>query len=449
MLRLGRGLLLMGVATVLLAQGAGAQTSAPLVVELSIDGVVDPFVASAVEDGIRDARGADAVLLRIDTPGGLDSSMRSIVQSVLNAPVPVVCYVAPQGARAASAGAFILISCPVAAMAPGTNVGAATPVGLSGATASKKALEDSVAYIRSLAEQRDRNADWAESAVRDAASLPAEEALAEDVIDLVAPSRGALMNAIDGRSVEIADGQTMILRTAGAVIEERGMGPLQAFLHALLDPNLAFIFFWLGLALIVIEFLAPGIGVAGIAGGLLLLTSLISFGMLPVQLAGVILLIASAALFIVELQAPGFGVAGAGGLVALIVGGLFLFDRSVPNATVSIWVILPTALLVAAFFTWVARAVLRLHRRPVAASGMERLVGKQGRAIEALDPEGFVWVEGEEWKASSTGAEPIPADARIRVTAIEGVRLKVEPATAADETVAAPGAPGMEEGSTG
>lgn len=446
--RLVRALLLTAVATVLLAQGAAAQTTAPLVVELSVDGVVDPFVASAVEDGIQDARGADAVLLRIDTPGGLDSSMRSIIQAVLNSPVPVICYVAPQGARAASAGAFILISCPVAAMAPGTNVGAATPVGLSGATASKKALEDSVAYIRSLAEQRDRNADWAESAVRDAASLPAEEALAEDVIDLVAPSRAALMNEIDGRSVEVADGQTVILETAGAVIEERGLGPIQAFLHALLDPNLAFIFFWLGLALIVIEFLAPGIGVAGIAGGLLLLTSLISFGMLPVQLAGVILLVAAAGLFIVELHAPGFGVAGAGGLIALIVGGLFLFDRSVPNATVSIWVILPTALLVAAFFTWVARAVLRLHRQPVAASGMERLVGKQGRAIETLDPDGFVWVEGEEWKASSTDAEPIPADTRIRVTAIEGVRLKVEPATAADETVVAPGTPGTEGGST-
>jgi len=416
----------------LLALGAiagpalGQAPAAGGVVELHLDGVVDPFTADYVVQGIADAteQGAQAVLLTIDTPGGLDSSMREITQSILNAEIPVIGYVAPQGARAASAGTFILLSTHIAAMAPGTNVGAAHPVGLSGAVASEKATNDAAAYIRSIAEARDRNADWAEEAVRESVSISAEQALETDVIDVVASNTADLFAQIDGWTVTLANGETVTLDLTGAPVQVQEMGWLTGFLHALLDPNLAFIFFWLGLALIVLEFFVPG-GVAGTIGGLMLVSSFVALGMLPFQLIGVVLLIASIAFFVLELKHPGVGLPAIGGVVCLVLGGLFLFNPSVPSAQVSPLVIAPVAVIAALFFGWVVRAAIRL-RRQRSITRDETLVGREGVVLQDLRPRGVVRLGSEEWSAEALRGNPIRGD-RVTVVEVHGLKLKVEP----------------------
>ena len=432
-----------------LAGSAGAQEApaAPQVIHLSMEGVVDPFMADHVEAEIADAadEGAAAVLLTIDTPGGLGSSMRQIVQAILNAEVPVIGYVSPEGARAASAGAFILLACPVAAMAPGTNVGAATPVGVSGAVLTEKVTNDAVASIRSIAEERGRNADLAEAFVRDATSVSAQTALDENVIDLIAPTTQDLLEAVNGRTVEVGGGRSVTLDTAGAELVDRNLSPGAAFLHALFDPTLAFIFFWLGLLLVTIELIVPHLGVAGVLGGSMLVASFASFGMLPVRLIGVVLLVGSVVAFVLELHAPGIGVATATGAALLIAGGLFLYDGSVPDVRVSPWVLVAMAAIVTAFFTFAVRAALRLrHRPPVQGPGM--IVGMEGAVLGAgLGPEGVVRVAAEEWKAVAAGGGTIPGGARVRVTAIDGLRLTVEPVGDDGSSPAGLAAPGLGE----
>ena len=420
-----------------LAGTADAQdASAEQVPVLDLDGVVDPFLADYIEHGIEAANGDDpapAVMIQIDTPGGLDSSMRQITQAILNSKVPVICYVSPQGARAASAGAFVLQSCPVAAMAPGTNVGAATPVGLSGAIGSDKAVNDAAAYIRSLAETYGRNADMAESFVRTAESITAEAALSADVIDVIAPTAEALLVDIDGRQVRLGDGATTTLDSQGWVLEDEPMGGFIGFLHSLLDPNLAFIFFWVGLALIVLELLVPGHVFSGTIGTILLILSIVSFGLLPVQLVGIALLIAAVVLMIVELHVPGFGVWGFAGLVCLVLGGWFLYDRS-QGVSVSPAVIAPVAIFIGAFFFLVLTKVLKMrHMAP--AQGPEVVVGKEGVVIgRGLDPKGIVRVASEEWKAATSDGSSLPAGARVVVTRLDGLALTVDAANDAGAT---------------
>jgi membrane-bound serine protease (ClpP class) len=412
-------------ASMLLAPVAGAQSGAPALIELRIDGVVDPFVADYVERGISAAgdEGAAAVLLTLDTPGGLDSSMRQITQAVLNAPVPVIGYVSPQGARAASAGTFILLATDVAAMAPATNVGAAQPVGLSGAVASEKAVNDAAEYIRSIADARGRNADWAESAVREAASVSAEEALRLGVIDLIAPDVPTLLTEIDGTTLE-RFGEPVTLEVAGATIRQERLGFFAGFLHALLDPNLAFVFFWLGLAFIVAEFFIPG-GVVGTLGALMFVASLVALGTLPVQLIGVVLLVASLVFFALELVHPGVGLPAIAGVVSLVLGGLYLFDTSVPGVAVSPLVIVPVAAFAAFFFLVVIRQAMRLRHRKV-ITRTERLVGREGTVVRDLEPMGVVQVASEEWSAEAVRGSPRKGE-RIRVVEMEGLKLKVEP----------------------
>jgi membrane-bound serine protease (ClpP class) len=392
-----------------------------------IEGVVDPFVADYIENAITDAEdeGAAAVLLTIDTPGGLISSMRQITQAILNSRVPVIGYVSPEGARAASAGTFILLACPIAAMAPATNVGAAQPVGLSGAIASEKAVNDAAESIVSIAERQGRNAEWAESAVREAVSASAEEALRLDVIDLIAPDVPTLLTEVDGTTVTVEGGEEVTLDVAGATIRERGLGAFVGFLHALLDPNLAFLFFWLGLALISIEFFIPG-GIAGTSGGIMLVASLVALGMLPVQLIGVAFLLASIGFFILEILHPGIGVPAVAGVITLMLGGWYLFDSSVPNVRVSPLVIVPVAAFAAFFFLFVVRSALQLRRRRV-VSRDEHLVGTEGTVVRDLVPIGVVQVASEEWTAEAVRGTPKQGD-RVRVVAMEGLRLKVEPA---------------------
>lgn len=408
-----------------LASTASAQSARPSVIHMSLEGVVDPFVADYLRNGIEGVNDAAAVLLTIDTPGGLDSSMREIIRTIQASDVPVICYVAPEGARAASAGAFILVACHVAAMAPATNVGASTPVGIGGVTLSRKIEEDAAATMRALAQQRGRNAELASSFVTESRSITAQEALDGDIIDLIASSEQELLTRVDGMSVEVANGSSASLETAGATIQARSMSAGVGFLHQLFDPNLAFIFFWLGLALIVLELIVPGHVFSGTVGTILLLLSIVSFGLLPVRLIGIALLVASVVFFVVELKVPGLGIWSAAGIVSLVLGGLFLFD-SAGGVRVSPFAIVPVAAFMALFFGFVVAKALAMRHLP-AAQGPEAVVGREGVVLAGvLDPEGVVRVAAEEWMArSASGA--IPEGSRIRVTRLDGLVLTVEP----------------------
>jgi membrane-bound serine protease (ClpP class) len=425
--RVGAGVVL--VVAGLAGGAARAQTVGPIVA-VPIDGVVDPFVADHVRRTIETAadEGFQAVLIEIDTPGGLDSSMREITKAILSSEVPVICSVTPSGARAASAGAFILIACPVAVMAPGTNVGAATPVGISGATLSAKVENDAAAYIRSLAERTGRDPALAERFVREALSISAEEALESGIVDLLAPSREAVLEAADGRAVEFGAGRSATLATAGAVVEERNLGSFIGVLHALFDPTLAFIFFWLGLILLVLELLVPGHVFSGTIGTVLVLISIASFGLLPVRLIGIILLAASVVFFLLELKLPGLGVWSALGIGALVLGGWFLFDRS-GGAGVSPLAIVPVAAAVALFFGFVVAKLLAMRYLPP-AQGPEVVIGREGVVLgTGLSPDGVVRVAAEEWKAVSPSG-PIPGGTKIKVISLDGLVLTVEPSDA-------------------
>ena len=409
---------------------ARAQDSdSPAIVGLRLSGVVDPFLADYVRRGVESANddGSPAVLIRIDTPGGLSSSMREMTQAILGSGIPVICYVEPEGARAASAGAFVLMSCPIAAMAPGTNVGAATPVGVSGLTLVRKVTNDAVASIVSMAEIYGRNAEVAESFVRDAVSISATQALEEGVIDRIEPSVGSLLASVSGTTVTLGDGSTATLPDlTGLDLRERSMSPGAGFLHGLFDPNLAFIFFWLGLLLIVIELIVPGHIFSGTVGTILLLTSFASFGLLPVRLIGIALLIASVVFFVLEVKAPGLGFWSLAGLASLVAGGLFLYDGS-GGVRVSPWVLFAVAAAVALFFGVVVSKLLAIRRIPPIPHGADALIGKEGVVIGAgLGPHGVVRVASEEWRAVSSSG-PLPRNTRIRVIGLDGLVLTVEP----------------------
>jgi membrane-bound serine protease (ClpP class) len=422
--RIARTLIAAAFVVVGLANGVGAQETTPTVTHLSLEGVVEPFIADYLRQEIADAADSSAVLLTIDTPGGLDSSMREIIKAIQASSTPVIGYVSPSGARAASAGAFILMATHVAAMAPATNVGASTPVGVSGVTLSKKVEEDAAAYMRTLAEQRDRNAELASTFVTESKSISAEEALEGNVIDLISPSVSALLDEVDGTTVTVAEGQEVTLDTAGATVQDVDMSAGAGFLHKLFDPNLAFIFFWLGLALIVLELIVPGHVFSGTVGTILLILAIVSFGLLPVRLIGIAFLVASVVFFVIELKAPGLGWWSAAGIASLVLGGLFLFNPS-GGVSVSPWVILPVAIVMALFFGVVVAKALEMRHMPPPL-GPEAIVGREGVVLaDGLDPEGVVRVAAEEWRARATSGS-IPEGSRIRVTSLDGLVLTVE-----------------------
>ena len=408
-----------------LASMASAQPARTSVVHLSLEGVVDPFVADYLRNGIEGADEASAVLLTIDTPGGLDSSMREIIKAIQGSKVPVLCFVSPEGARAASAGAFILVACPVAAMAPATNVGASTPVGIGGVTLARKVEQDAAATIRALAEQRGRNAELASTFVSESKSITAQEALDGNIIDLIASSDRELLTRADGTSVQVADGASVTVQTAGASINNVDMTPGVSFFHSLFDPNLAFIFFWLGLALIVIELIVPGHIFSGTVGTILLLTSIVSFGLLPVRLVGIALLVASVVFFVVELKVPGLGIWSLAGVVSLVLGGLFLFDPA-GGVRVSPLAITPVAVVMTLFFGFVVSKAFALRHMPPPL-GAHDVVGREGVVLgSGLDPDGVVRVAAEEWRAVAPGGS-IPRGGKVRVTRLDGLVLTVEP----------------------
>jgi membrane-bound serine protease (ClpP class) len=400
---------------------ARAQASTVLVTR--VDGTITPVIADHLVDGVAAAErdGRAAYLVELDTPGGLDTSMRDIVKAFLGADVPVVVYVTPSGARAASAGAIITFAAHVAAMAPGTTIGAATPVDLQGGEISDKVVNDAAAFAEAVAAQRGRSTEFAADTVREGRAVPAAEAVRLDAVDLLAPDRADLLRQLDGRSVEVASGNTVTLRTAGAATVEQDFGLFARLLQLLADPNLAFLFLSLGTLAIVYELASPGIGFGGIAGAIFLLLGFFALSVLPINLVGVLLLALAAALFVAELFVPGVGVFAAGGTVALILGGLFLFDGAVSVDPV---VVVPAALVVGGGSVLAGRLAWRARRAP-SITGREGLLGRQVTVRTADGLVGQVQLDGAWWTVRSRNA-PLTPGATARVVDLDGLEMIVE-----------------------
>ncbi len=447
----------------------GAEAERPIVL-LEIKGAIGPATDDYIERGLAKARerNASAIILHMDTPGGLSTSMRGIIKNILASPIPVITYVGPSGARAASAGTYILYASHVAAMAPGTNLGAATPVQIGGGsplpipgrdkekpekekgkdgdkekkakdgdgakpsapeqgdhpTIADKALNDAVAYIRSLAQMRGRNVEWAEKAVSEAASLPAEEALKEGVIDVVARDIAELLEAIDGRKVTVLKEERR-LATKGAKVVAIEPDWRNELLAVITNPNLAYILLMIGFYGLILEFWNPGAVVPGVVGGISLLLALYALNLLPINYAGLGLILLGVALMTAEAFLPSFGILGIGGVIAFVIGSVFLIDTEVPDYSISWPLIAVAAATSGAFFMFMVAMALKARKRPV-VSGREELLGSTGRVIDWTDRKGTIRVHGEAWQASAAaGFEP---GARVHIAGIEGLTLLVEPA---------------------
>ncbi|HUF58099.1 MAG TPA: nodulation protein NfeD [Actinomycetota bacterium] len=437
--RLVAWILIAFVGLVLAASGpAGAQASSSILA-VTIDGVITPVMADHIREALdrAETEGHQALLVQLDTPGGLDTSMRDIIQSFLNTRVPVIVHVSPQGARAASAGALITLSSHVAAMAPGTSIGAATPIGgQGGEDLEQKIIEDAASYAESIAEERGRNVDFAIDAVREGTSIAANEALEIGVIEIVARDRAELVAELDGRAVELAPGDTVTLETTGVQVVEVEMGFARSVLQWLADPNLAFLFISIGTLAIIYELANPGIGAGGITGAILLLLAFTALSVLPVSAAGVILLVLAGALFVAELFVPGVGVFAAGGTVALILGGLFLFRGPIGVDPAALW---PVAILVGGGALGLGRVAWRT-RRLVGVSGTAAVVGARGVVKEIEGNDLQVFVQGSWWGARARSG-PLRPGQDVRVVEMEGLRLIVEP-----EEMPEPGNRPIEEG---
>jgi membrane-bound serine protease (ClpP class) len=423
---------------------ASAQAT-PVVHLAEVTGVINPLTADYVKRTVQEAEaaGSNALILRMDTPGGLDTAMRDIVQAILSSKVPVVVYVAPAGARAASAGLFIAMSAHVVAMAPGTNIGAAHPVSLGGGTdevAAEKALADAAAYMRSLAETRSRNQEWAERAVRESVSASATEAVDLNIADLIATDLPDLLQKIDGRQVTTASGQ-VTLRTAGATVAGVPMNFAERFLHVITEPNIALALISIGMIGILAEFYHPGLWYPGILGVISLVLAWMALGSLPTNWAGVLLLVLAFALLLAEIQSPGVGAFAAGAVLAFVLGSLLLFRPvGAPSPTAPDVHVNPAAVLVVGggvgiLILGALRAVARARFEPV-AFGPETLIGSVGIANERLAPHGTVHAGGEDWSAVSAGPA-IAAGRAVRVLRMDGLVLVVEPT---DETPVLPSA---------
>jgi membrane-bound serine protease (ClpP class) len=419
--------LCLGLVCLLLGtSGAGADSTDRAILVLTVDGPITPSTAEYIELGFAHARDIDAamVIIEMDTPGGLDKSMRSINRQILNSPIPVTVYVSPSGARAASAGTFITLAADVAAMAPGTTIGAAHPVSLVGKqdeTMNEKVVNDSAAYIRSLAERGGRNADWAEKAVRESVSLTEKEALEEGVIDLVAADLDDLLRSIEGREVSTPGGK-VTLTTEGRRLERYSMDFRRRFLDTLADPNIAYLLLMLGMLGIFFELSNPGAVYPGVIGAISIILALYSLQTLPVNYAGLLLIVVAVALFVAETQVTSFGLLSLGGVVSLFIGSLMLFSSPEPWLRTSLTVVAPTVAFMAIFFIIILQRIVSTYRkRP--SSGMEGIIGETGEALEDLTPKGKVFVHGEIWKARGEGN--IRKGDPVRITAEKGMILTV------------------------
>ena len=418
---------------------------------LEIEGAIGPAVANYVVHELSrvDPASTGLVILRMNTPGGLDTSMREIIRAILSSPVPVAAYVAPSGARAASAGTYIAYASAVAAMAPGTNLGAATPVQLRGLpllpeqpsspkgqdkagegkradepvdTETRKAVNDAVAYIRGLAELNDRNADWAVDAVRSAVSLPASEALKLHVIDVIADDVPDLLRKIDGRAVKVA-GKPARLATAGLAVVTVPPDWRTELLAVITNPNVAFILMLIGVYGLIFEFLNPGAVAPGLIGAISLLVALFALNLLPINYAGAGLVLLGIGLMVAEAHIGSFGVVGVGGIVAFAIGSVMMFPSGAPGFQLSLAVVAAATLVTAAFFLLVISMLLRSRRRPV-VTGKEALLGAEGETVAWQGAEGRVRVQGEIWRARA--AAPLQPGTRIKVVDSDGLVLVVE-----------------------
>lgn len=442
------------------AAGIGLVATAPAapdarVVLLTIDDAIGPATSDYYQRGLAEAaaRGAVAVVLRLNTPGGLDSATRDIVRATLASEVPVIMWVAPGGARAASAGTYMLYASHIAAMAPATNLGAATPISIGGTTptpgpapseggggkggdngeaapsaaptaaASMKAVNDSVAYIKGLAELRGRNAEWAESAVRDAASATSSEALALGVIDLVAGTLDELLAAVDGREVVTARGNTT-LATAGAAVDAIEPDWRSRLLATITNPNIAYLLLIIGLYGLLLEGYNPGSLLPGVVGAISLLLAAYALQMLPVNYVGLGLILLGIILIVAESFVPSFGVLGIGGVVSLTIGGIILMDTDVPGFGVSPVLIGAVSLVAGGALLATLTLLMRVRRRPV-ETGREQMLGSRAVAVSDFDQHGRVRVHGELWNAVATA--PVRAGQTVTVVAIDGLTLTVSP----------------------
>ena len=407
------------------------------VVRLRVDDTIQPASQRFIERGLEEAAdvGAALVVIELDTPGGLVDTTRQITTAITTSRVPVAVLVTPGGAHAASAGFFILISADIAAMSPGTNTGAAQPVGGQGETLGDdiraKATNDAAAMVRSLAEQRGRNVDLAIKAVTESVSYTAEEALENGLIDLVVPDLKGLLEALEGREVRRFDGSLTTLSLTAAPVTEVEPTVLERLLSVLANPNIAYLLLGLGALGLYVEITHPGGIFPGVVGAIFLLLGLYSLSVLPVSWAGVALIFVALVMFLLEVKVTSYGMLTVGGLIAFVLGSMMLFDGPVPAMRVSLGVVLPTALLVALVTVALLSRVIRAHRRP-AMTGSEGLIGEVGRALSALAPAGKVAVHGEYWDARTTGEE-VAAGAEVAVVAIEGRRLLVAPVATLDQ----------------
>ncbi|UCF79709.1 MAG: nodulation protein NfeD [Candidatus Eiseniibacteriota bacterium] len=395
---------------------------------VEVSGVISPasagFVVGAIEAA--QAEGAECIVIQLDTPGGLMESMRSIVKAILSSDVPVVTYVAPSGSRAASAGVFIALASHIVAMAPGTNIGAAHPVGLGGEKQTEeineKVLNDAAAYIKSLAKKHGRNEKWAEDAVRKSVSVTETEAVELNVADYVCASVFELLDKIDGSEVELVTG-TRTLNTKGSQVEMRKMNLRYRILNTISDPNIAYILLILGIYGIFFELSNPGAIFPGVIGGIFILLSLYALQTLPVNYAGLLLILFGIVLFIAEIKVTSYGLLAVGGVVSMTLGSIMLIESSGPFLRISWQVILVAVLSTAAFFTFaVAKALLAQKRKPT--TGFKGLIGEIGTVTRKLNGGWKVFIHSEFWDASSTG--PLEVGDKVRVTGIDGFKLVVE-----------------------
>ena len=412
------------IAVLFLTIAGEVSAQAPKIEVLKVDGTVNPVLARYIERGIKHAEEQGATcIIELDTPGGLDSSMRDIVQTILEADVPVVVYV-PPGGRAASAGTFITLAAHVAAMSPGTEIGAAHPVGIGGeidSVSEEKVVNDAVAYIRSIAEARGRNADWAEEAVRESRSSPASQALELEVIDMVADNFDRLLARLDGRQVTLLSGERVTISTTNAEIENVDMAFLERFLFVISDPNIALVLLSLGVLGILFELINPGIIVPGVVGGISLVLAFFALGTLPINYAGILLIVLAFGLFVAEAFVASHGLLALAGIASYILGATLLIGN--PFFEINLGVIVGIAVALAAFFGFIVTAVVS-SRRKRQPTGREAMIGMVAVAKTPLDPTGTVFVHGELWQATVEEGKVEPGE-EVIITKLDGLKLTV------------------------
>lgn len=397
---------------------------------ITIDGVINPVVVEFISKAIRRAEteGAECLVIQMDTPGGLDLSMRSIIKEMMSADIPIIVYVSPGGARAASAGAIITLAADIAAMTPGTNIGAAHPVSLGGGKMGEDMAEkienDAAAYVESIATKRNRNKEWAIKAVRESVSITEIEALKINVIDLIATDLDDLLSQIDGREIKTAAGVKK-LATKNIMVSHSEMGMREKILDTLSNPNIAYILMMLGFLGLYFELSNPGAIFPGVIGGISLILAFFAFQTLPINYAGVLLILLALILFILEFKVTSFGMLSVGGIISLTLGSLMLFDSSVPFLRVSFDIIIPVVTVTSAFFILAVFLAIKAHRRKP-TTGREGLLGTTGIVKSKIDPQGKVFIHGEYWDATSD--EMIPEETRVEVIEVKHIGIKVKKA---------------------